>query len=145
MNKYNNSLVYKIKCNDPNVTDSYIGSTTNFKVRCSAHKSLVTYSCENKKELLNHEKFWICALGAKLNKQMPSRTDKESKIVYYIKNRDYIIKRKKEHFDCPCGGSYSLVNKARHFKTDQHQKYINTYEMPVSADTYPSDSESLSD
>ena len=166
MNKYNNSLVYKIKCLNPEIKEFYVGSTTNFKSRFNAHKSSVTnslsykykfiadnggwsnwdmtvikrYSCENKQELFNHEKYWICALGAKLNRQMPNRTVKESKMVHYIKNRECIIKKKKEHFQCACGGGYSLVNKARHFKTDQHQQYINTSEMPVSACIYPSDS-----
>ena len=166
MNKYNNSLVYKIKCHNPKISEFYVGSTTNFKSRASAHKSAVSnslsykykfiadnggwsnwamtiikrYSCETKQELENHEKYWICAFGAKLNKQMPNRKAKESKMVHYIKNRECIIKKKKEHFQCACGGSYSLVNKARHFKTDTHQHYINISELPESDDTYPSDS-----
>ena len=35
---YKNALIYKICCNDPNITDIYIGSTTNFYQRKRAHK-----------------------------------------------------------------------------------------------------------
>ena len=40
---YKNALIYKICCNDPNITDIYIGSTTNFYQRTRAHKT----SCNN--------------------------------------------------------------------------------------------------
>ena len=35
---YENSLVYKLCCNDPEITDIYVGSTCNFKVRKYDHK-----------------------------------------------------------------------------------------------------------
>ena len=41
---YNNSLIYKICCNDISITDVYVGSTTNFIKRKSKHKS----SCNKK-------------------------------------------------------------------------------------------------
>ena len=36
--KYENGLIYKICCNDPNITDCYIGSTTNIIKRRQQHK-----------------------------------------------------------------------------------------------------------
>jgi len=42
---YQNSVIYKICCKDPEITDIYIGSTTNFKRRMSEHKS----KCNNEK------------------------------------------------------------------------------------------------
>ena len=39
MPNYQNSMIYKLCCNDPNITDSYVGSTVNFKCRKSSHKS----------------------------------------------------------------------------------------------------------
>ena len=44
--KYENGLIYKIVCNDPNITDCYIGSTTNIVKRRQSHKS----ACNNKKQ-----------------------------------------------------------------------------------------------
>lgn len=35
---YVNTVIYRIVCNDTNVIDSYIGSTTNFSKRKSRHK-----------------------------------------------------------------------------------------------------------
>ena len=39
MVNYNNSTIYKLCCNDLSVTDIYVGSTTNFKMRKHDHKS----------------------------------------------------------------------------------------------------------
>ena len=39
MPNYSQSSIYKLCCNDPAVTDIYIGSTTNFTKRKYAHKS----------------------------------------------------------------------------------------------------------
>ena len=38
MVNYGNSCIYKIVCNDLNVTDCYVGSTTNFNRRKQNHK-----------------------------------------------------------------------------------------------------------
>ena len=43
--KYENGLIYKICCNDPNITDCYIGSTTNIIKRRQNHKT----NCHNEK------------------------------------------------------------------------------------------------
>jgi hypothetical protein len=42
---YSNGLIYKIVCNNPEITDCYVGSTTNFKQRKTEHKS----DCNNEK------------------------------------------------------------------------------------------------
>ena len=36
---YSKGLVYKLVCNDLNVKDCYVGSTTNFSKRKNVHKS----------------------------------------------------------------------------------------------------------
>jgi hypothetical protein len=40
---YSNTIIYKICCNDPNITDVYVGHTTNFTKRKGHHKN----SCNN--------------------------------------------------------------------------------------------------
>ena len=45
---YENSLVYKLCCNDPEITDIYIGSTCNFRARKHNHKRCCNN--ENRKE-----------------------------------------------------------------------------------------------
>ena len=37
---YSNTIIYKIACNDPNITDVYVGHTTNFVQRKHAHKQV---------------------------------------------------------------------------------------------------------
>jgi hypothetical protein len=44
INKYNNSIIYEIKCKNQDVKECYIGSTTNYKQRMICHKS----NCNNK-------------------------------------------------------------------------------------------------
>ena len=36
---FNNSMIYKLCCRDTEITDIYVGSTTNFKTRKNMHKS----------------------------------------------------------------------------------------------------------
>ena len=42
---YSNTIIYKIACNDPNITDLYVGHTTNFVQRKHTHKQV----CNNVK------------------------------------------------------------------------------------------------
>jgi predicted GIY-YIG superfamily endonuclease len=44
---YSKNIIYVIKCKDDNITEEYIGSTTNFRHRKFQHKS----SCNNKKSI----------------------------------------------------------------------------------------------
>jgi hypothetical protein len=45
MIQYNKSTIYKLCCKDANITEIYIGSTTNFRLRKSQHK----VSCNNER------------------------------------------------------------------------------------------------
>ena len=43
---------------------------------------------------------------------------------YYHDNIQIITEKKKERFDCSCGGKYTAVNKAQHQKTNKHIKSL---------------------
>lgn len=43
---YQNTIIYVIKCKDDNITEEYIGSTTNFNERKCQHKT----TCNNEKD-----------------------------------------------------------------------------------------------
>lgn len=45
MPNYQNGVIYKISCNNPDITDFYIGSTANFRDRKNKHKK----NCYNEK------------------------------------------------------------------------------------------------
>ena len=47
---YSQSIIYKLCCNDPEITDIYVGSTTNFSNRKKAHKSI----CNNENNRRYH-------------------------------------------------------------------------------------------
>jgi len=56
MVKYNKSTIYKICCKDPNVTEEYVGSTTNFSRRKYEHKS----NCHNENSENYNRQVYIC-------------------------------------------------------------------------------------
>jgi hypothetical protein len=153
---FSKGLIYKIVCLDPDITDCYVGSSTNFKQRKSQHKNtcnspnqrnyncnvykfirehggwenwqmlqIEEYPCNSSHELALRERFHFENLKASLNSCVPSRSHAESNIAYYQNNRDTINTKKKEKHDCPCGGSYTLCNKAQHIKRKIHQAYLN--------------------
>ena len=56
MPDYSKGLIYKLCCKDANITDIYIGSTTNFKQRKGLHKR----SCNNEKDKAYNIKVYKC-------------------------------------------------------------------------------------
>jgi predicted GIY-YIG superfamily endonuclease len=124
MVNYSNSQIYKLCCNDTEITYIYIGSTTNFSRRKSAHKSscckengksynyrvyqfirsnggwdnwdmvqIEAYEAKDKHDLHSRERYWIEMLKPSLNKQIPTRTQKE----YREDNKDKITVKGKEY------------------------------------------------
>ena len=122
---YSKGIIYRIVCNDVNVSECYIGSTTNLVKRRSQHKENLTltnkrdylvyqfirdnggwdnwnlvmierYPCEDKLSLLSRERTWIEHYKSILNKQVPTRTRKE----YYQVNKDtHCAKQRKNYED----------------------------------------------
>ena len=184
---YSKAIIYKLVCNDLNVMDLYVGSTTRFSHRKANHKSGCTnpnskhynynvyqfirangdwcnwsmievekYPCTDANELRSRERYWIEQLNATLNKCVPGRTQKqwhehhkerikERRKEYY---KDYYEQNKERHkeyykdyrdqnkqtikeqkatpYTCACGSTISTNEKARHFKTIKHTKYIES-------------------
>jgi len=95
---YNNTYIYKIVCKDLNITDIYVGHTTNFKSRKMAHKNTSKYGnekvykfirengsfdnfdmviieeikCANFYEACARERYWIEQLKPSLNTHLPT-------------------------------------------------------------------------
>ena len=109
---YNKGIIYKLCCKDPEITDIYIGSTTDFTKRKWKHKSqcknpelnvhnfirengnwdnwdmiqVEAYKAENKRDLESRERHWIETLKSTLNKNIPTRTHEE----YYQNNKEFL-------------------------------------------------------
>ena len=124
MPDYQKTLIYKLICNDTNITQFYVGHTTNFYDRKRCHKTncyneknrsynydiykyirenggwdnwnmieIEKFPCNNIKEALVRERYWLNELKANLNKTIPSRTQKE----YYDDNRNKLLEYAKEY------------------------------------------------
>jgi hypothetical protein len=93
------------------------------------------YSCENKLQATQRERYWIETLNATLNCNIPSRTkqeyyiDNKQKIIEYNdENREHINELKKIKYECECGCIINRNNKWRHFETKKHQDYMERKE-----------------
>ena len=124
MVNYNKSIVYKLCCKDPDITDIYIGSTTDFTKRKWSHKSkcklsdinvykfirehgnwnnwdmvqVEAYKAENKRDLESRERHWIETLKSSLNKNIPSQTRTEYLVKYNEINKETIAKYKTDWY-----------------------------------------------
>ncbi len=122
---YSKSIIYKICCKDPTITDIYIGHTTDLTRRRQRHKNncnnekkteynykvyqfirengdwdnwsvipIEEYPCENIIQASIRERYWLEELKATLNKNIPSRTDKE----YYKDNKEKFKEKSKDYY-----------------------------------------------
>ena len=117
--------MYKIGCNDLDVKFNYVGSTTNFMMRKSRHKSnshdikygqqklykiinenggwncwymdiIETCICESKLDARIRERYWYEKLNASLNTYRPMLTSDETKEYMAEWNRQYYNDNKDE-------------------------------------------------
>ena len=174
MPDYSKGKIYKIECNITG--EVYYGSTTQHYLcdRIGSHrpsrrnyssrsiiergnynyKVIEYYPCDNKKELETQERWWI-ENNVCINKNIPTRTDKEwrdenkDKLYEYKKqyykdtsnkehhlanckkykeeHKEELNKKQKEKFTCECGVIYARTNKARHIKSKKHQDFISCH------------------
>jgi len=115
---YKNNVNYMIVCKDPKIIDSYVGHTSNFHKRSSAHKSaclnnekklykcirnngnwdnwtiilLEKYPCKTGLEASEREAYWYNIIKPSLNINVPNRNQKESLKIgmkkYYTNNKE---------------------------------------------------------
>ena len=172
-----NCVIYQIVCKDVNITDSYIGSTTDVKQRMRAHKSRCNnpnckgctcklyqfirehggwnnwemtiqeeFTCNNKFEKLQKERYWIKYINPSLNTYTPANVQmegiytksewdneyykhnmediKEYKKDWYTNNRNKVLERMNTKYNCGCGGKYTHGDRRKHNRTKNHQQYL---------------------
>lgn len=100
---------------------------------------LEAFPCETKKELQNRERYWIEQLKPVLNIEIPTKTlteynkeyrdnNKEKLVenynIYYDKNKEVILEKKKEKITCECGSIVCKHTLAKHKRTQTHIKWI---------------------
>jgi hypothetical protein len=152
---------HKSDCNNENSKDHNLkiyqfirnnGGWDNFKFEI-----LLSFDCENTKQKVLKEQYFIDVYKASLNSCKAIRTEEEKKDYdkeyyennkaklleqnkkYYEnnkeKNKDKIKKYQENHkakltekFNCDCGGKYQFQHKSRHNKSKRHQKFLESKE-----------------
>mgnify|MGYP005995719457 CR=1 FL=1 len=91
--------------------------------------TLEEFEYEDKKELREREQYWIKKLGADLNMIdaiMDINYHKNYEKKRYQENREKLLKKWSEKFDCECGGKYTHSHKTRHINSKKHQSYLSS-------------------
>jgi len=139
-------IEHKSNCNNPNSKEynkllyKYIRDNNGFDNFIL--KKVKTIHYDDKTELLNKERQWMERLNATLNKDVPSRTKKEYNKQYREMNKDAIHVKNNERHDCPCGGKYTHIHKARHERSKKHQEYLSSQSNTPKTSNSDSDSDS---
>tara|TARA_R110000822_G_scaffold200527_1_gene338042 strand:+ start:792 stop:1265 length:474 start_codon:yes stop_codon:yes gene_type:complete len=152
MVNYNQSNIYKLCCKDENITECYVGSTTNFKRRYLQHKcrsyniNELSYSSKLYSFIRNNGGFdnWTmkllenvnCDTKLELHKLerkwiensnaiLNCRVPTRTKKEFYQDNKARLCAYKNIKFECDvCLGSYTRNNFAKHKKTQKHVKHL---------------------
>jgi len=127
MSKYCSTFIYKIICKDVNVTDCYVGHTTNYSSRIRHHEKnciklktklydfinnnggwnnwnmdiVEHFPCKSLKDAREREQYWIIQLNATLNERKSFVDPKEWRQEYYETNREIILTKKQQHRQKP--------------------------------------------
>jgi len=144
---YSKTIIYKIVCNDLNITECYVGHTTNFVQRKNFHKT----SCNNQKthnsnykiyqtirddggwdnwSMIEVEKYPCNDINEatarerhwyeQLNSKLNSRYPGRTKKEYNAEYNKKII----HIFTCECGSKCNIFKKSRHFNTQKHKDFM---------------------
>jgi hypothetical protein len=139
---YSKTVIYKIVCNDPNIKDLYVGSTTDFtrrkcqhKLRCNTYNTklyqairnncgwenwdmieIEKFPCNDGNEAHARERQIYEQLNASLNIRKPYITDVE-----YVECKK---QQQKQLYTCQCGSIVTIGNKAQHCRSKKHIKFM---------------------
>jgi len=144
-------IVYKIHCLETG--EDYYGSTKHYSRRKQQHKFQLR-KCTSKQiiergnyefiileqvedtQLLVRERHYITTFPC-VNKQIPLRSNaqyyqenkekiRQIQVQYYQENKDKLKQYYSALFECECGTTCTLCNKAKHFRTKKHMNFIST-------------------
>lgn len=145
---YSKIVIYKLVCKDYKVRDIYIGSTTDYTKRKSAHK----YTCNNVSDKNYNNKTykiirenggwnnWCMVLIENypcINKREAEARERHwfdelnAKLNMYEpyttdnNENDKILTYRKTKFDCECNGKYTQSHKTTHLNTLKHRCYLS--------------------
>lgn len=82
-----------------------------------AGRTRTQYYQDNKKTIAEKKKEW-----SENNKDKQKETHRE----WYEKNKEKQRQIKSQQFDCECGGRYQHSDRAKHFKSKKHLKFLDS-------------------
>ncbi len=82
-----------------------IAGRTKQEYRADTMDKIIEYRTENREEINTNQR------------------------AYFQKNKEVILAKQKERFDCLCGKTYSRTMKSQHMQTKAHMKYMETYHI----------------
>ena len=151
MPNYQNGLIYKLCCLNTDITDIYIGSTTNFKQRKKLHKSVCNnenskdYNCDVYKFIRENGGFqnwdmilveyYSCKTKLELMKrereiieELKSTLNKiiptRTKKEYYENNKEQLLEKKKEYNE---KNKEQIAEYQKKYNEDNKEKIKETY------------------
>jgi hypothetical protein len=152
---YDNTCIYKIVCKDLNITDCYVGHTTDFRKRKWNHKSNVDkinfkvykcilenggwdnwdmieiekYPCKDANEARARERYWYEELNANLNVDTPNSSIEDRK--KYLK--EYNEEHKEEQQDYYKNYYETHKEEVKQKHNEQYKKYGDKWNEKRSA------------
>ena len=142
---FSKTIIYKIVSKDLNIKDCYVGSTTNFIQRKSAHRTatkkdsvlkvyktinlnggwdnwemieIEKYPCADSNEATKRERYFYELLNATMNSNNPNKPRKE----WLLENEDNIKLKRKELYHCwDCNVDMPICSRYAHKKTMKHK------------------------
>jgi hypothetical protein len=151
---YSKTIIYKLVCNDLNITDLYVGHTTDFKSRKQNHKQSVenindtNYNCKKATYIREHggwnawsmieiEKFpcndkqEACARERywyeTLGATLNSRCPIKSSKEYYEDNKEHLLEKSKEYYYKNREHKLEYQKQYLEQNREQLQKYSNEW------------------
>ncbi len=112
---------------------------SSYKILESGNYDIVlleNVNCDTVEQLRARERYFIETTLNCVNKQIPNRTNKEyhddnedkfkqQKKVWYEKNKDTVLERMSQTYECECGSVIRCGDKSIHFKSKKHLNFIS--------------------
>jgi len=142
---YSKTIMYNFVCSDKNITDTYVGHTTDFARRKSTHKCHCINETDKKHHLKLYQNIrekggwenWTMTpleeypcennLQARIREQywMDILQAKMNHIKAFSPEQEYRKMWKSQKFVCECGVTVGISHKARHLKSLNHKSPVN--------------------
>ena len=151
-------FIYKLVCTDIEIKECYVGSTENFRLRKSSHKT----KCQNENskghnysvyqfirdnggfqnwDMVQVEEFKFDnrrELNARERHWIETLQATLNKVVpnrtqkeYQQYNTEHLKQKANEKHDCLCGGKYTHAHISAHAQTTKHQTFENFMKMTL--------------